>query len=647
MGEQDAADPPGPEDPVAATGAADAISLALAKRRVGGKADARLDAVLAEQARFLRLQSEHLHEQRELVLSRLRWGRFSDRVKAVLQVMTGVLGLFIVIAIGAMAWNAHEDHGVAIEAFSVPPDLAARGLTGQVAASQLLDRLAEMQASTVTARPASTYANDWGGDIKVEIPETGVSIGELDRYLRQWLGSETRITGEIMRTTAGVAVTARAGDAPGRRFDGAEADIDRMMQQAAEAIYDQTQPYRYAAYLASTGRQDQALARYQRLALSGPPEDRHWAYAAWAALLLGRYDAVGAAVRARDAVALKATDQAGAVTVLFLADKFLSRWEATLADARLAAGIRKFEAGQGTPPDIWAKASLGDFRWTAAHPLSTDFSAAEGQAGLVQNRLWAVEALARTYDLTAAQQILNEFPTHEDPPLTAEEFAATQGVSEYAEFHSDRWPAVERELRARLQSEGSGDFSSRYRISGLANAISAQGRHAEAEALIAPTPLDCDVCVDVRAVIAARAGDWPGAMKWIGLVERRTPHVPQAAAEHGRLLLDHGEVDAAIVELEKAHRLGPHFADPLEFWGEALMSKRDYAGAVPKFAEADESAPRWGKNHLRWGEALLRLGRYREARAQFEAANGMDLSRPDRAALDVFLDRTSKGPLHG
>jgi hypothetical protein len=40
-------------------------------------------------------------------------------------------------------------------------------------------------------------------------------------------------------------------------------------------------------------------------------------------------------------------------------------------------------------------------------------------------------------------------------------------------------------------------------------------------------------------------------------------------------------------------------------------------------------------------------GRYREARAQFEIANGLDLSRADRAALNVLLARTSTGALHG
>ncbi len=40
-------------------------------------------------------------------------------------------------------------------------------------------------------------------------------------------------------------------------------------------------------------------------------------------------------------------------------------------------------------------------------------------------------------------------------------------------------------------------------------------------------------------------------------------------------------------------------------------------------------------------------GRYGEARRQFETAGGLDLSRPDRAALQVLLARTASGPLHG
>jgi hypothetical protein len=48
-----------------------------------------------------------------------------------------------------------------------------------------------------------------------------------------------------------------------------------------------------------------------------------------------------------------------------------------------------------------------------------------------------------------------------------------------------------------------------------------------------------------------------------------------------------------------------------------------------------------------WGEALMLAGRYAEARRQYEIASGLDLYRPERAALDVLLARTAKGHLHG
>ena len=94
-----------------------------------------------------------------------------------------------------------------------------------------------------------------------------------------------------------------------------------------------------------------------------------------------------------------------------------------------------------------------------------------------------------------------------------------------------------------------------------------------------------------------------------------------------------GDLDGAIVRLQQANQKGPHYADALELWGEALMRKRDYSGAAARFAEADKNAPRWGRNHLRWGQALARTGKADDAKAQWIAAAGMDLSPADRAEL--------------
>ena len=106
--------------------------------------------------------------------------------------------LGVVALLANAVWQAVHDDGLVIEAFAVPPDLAARGLTGQVRrhphAGQSGPRC---RLQTSSSRAPASFANNWGNDIKVEIPETGVSIGEVNRYLRELLGRETHITGEV------------------------------------------------------------------------------------------------------------------------------------------------------------------------------------------------------------------------------------------------------------------------------------------------------------------------------------------------------------------------------------------------------------------------------------------------------------------
>jgi hypothetical protein len=211
--------------------AAAALALSGASREDAG-------AFLKDQRALIADQRHHLHVQ----LKQLHLGIWEKRPGVLLCAAAAFVGLAVAAGIGVMVWDAARSNGLVIEPFSVPPDLAARGLTGQVAASHMLDRLSDLQLQTSTDRPSSTYAIAWDNDIKVEIPETGVSIGELDRFLRHWLGHETHITGDIVRTQTGLAVTARAGQAPARTVTGSEAEMDALVQRAAEAVYAPTQP---------------------------------------------------------------------------------------------------------------------------------------------------------------------------------------------------------------------------------------------------------------------------------------------------------------------------------------------------------------------------------------------------------------------
>jgi tetratricopeptide (TPR) repeat protein len=490
----------------------------------------------------------------------------------------------------------------------------------------------------VTGRPASTYANDWGGEIKVEIPETGVSIGELNRYLRQWLGSQTSISGEVVRTAQGLAVTARTGASAGRTFAGPEADLDKLIEQAAQSVYQRTQPYRWAVYLASNDRPDEALAQYAWLAEHGSKEDRAWAYVGWATLLQQRNDIRRSLAKSTRALELDPRIDP-AWLVQGLSFSALGRLEDVLAAGRAHLSLLERGGAKGVTPEnaklqqIYLRgflipALVGDSA-RAAQTLSRlpDTFAVEGSGAGYSSRNDLVGQLIALHDLSGARRIAVG-----GPPVP--------GLDIQIALELEDWTSA-----LTLINSAPAAYISVRRVRALI--LARLGRLAEAEAMIASTPLDCTQCLIDRGDIRSLAGDRRGADRWFAEAARRMDAMPFGYAAWAASLLGAGDADGAIAKLRLANRRGPHFSDALELWGEALLKKGDYAGAAAKFAAADKHAPRWGRNHLRWGEALLRAGRYREARAQFEAANGLDLSRPDRAALTVFLDRTARGPLRG
>ena len=648
------------EDPQAESGtpasstpdaSAAAVALALGRTSKGGKAlDAEATTFLRKQSRLIDLQTEHLHEQRALQISLLRLGRWKGLVTLGLQAMTALVGLSIAAAVGAMAWSAHEDHGLAIAPFSVPPDLAQRGLTGQVVASRVLDRLSALQAETVSARPASTYANDWGDDVKVEIPETGVSVGELSRYLRQWLGGETRVTGEVVRIASGLSVTARAGQEPGRTVQGAEGDLDTLVAQAAEAVYATTQPYRYAVYLAGHGKADEALAAYIRLARTGSPEDRRWAYTGWSALLWDRGDNTGAVAVVREAQrrGLDLHDTGGELS-LVNAEKALGHLEAETMDMR--SGLARDRASRlhtifvGPAARRVQAAAIagetGDFRRGAEGMGEVGDLNTEGGGMSATLTLTAVSDLISDHDVSGARRRFDTLQPSAQTGRTPFPFEAEAAGA------LDDWPryvALAEQQGRSPQTAGAAvrDVFRRRGAAELALGYVRAGRLADAEALLANTPLDNDPCVEARAVLAAAKGDWASADRWFAAYDRQAPDYPFGDADWGAALLGKGDLDGAIAKLALAHRKSPHFADPLEMWGEALMRKGEFAGAIAKFKEADKNAPRWGRNHLRWAEALAKLGRADEAKAQWRAAAGMDLSVSDRSELTRVQATTPK-----
>ena len=619
-------------------GIVDPTAVALA---LEGASRVKADAFLDDQRSLIAAQLRHLHEQ----LTQIHLDIFEKWLGMLLRLATLCVGVAAAAGLGLMVWDAAHADGLVIEEFPVPADMAARGLTGQVVATQMLDKLTRMQNLTKSNRAPRSYADNWGTDLKVEIPETGVSIGEAYRFLRGWLGHETHISGELFHTESGIAITARIAGDSGATFTGTENELDGLEEKAAEQIYSTSQPYRYGVYLTDENRHDESIAQFQALTRTGSPSERAWGYSGLG-VGLGQSTHGGSlneqADMFRRGLELDPTN-ALLVGNLAIAEVNLGQAEQSLNHNRKTL-VLLASPGQGQVRADYAPVYrggiqagidelLGDFSHAAvgtSNYIMTGTNTSGGGTGrLAQHQ-------ARAHDLAAARvTVANPAP---GPRGRAEgdSFQTRAAQIEIAVMAQD-WNDVVRQVSlAQSLAAASPFLQSVYHMvvgPNVALAEAKLGHIAAAEAQLADTPMDCYQCLRARAWIAETKGDHGTADAWFGQAVRAAPSIPMAYSEWGVALLDRGQPDAAIVQFKLANQKGPNFADPLEGWGEALMAKNRSDLALAKFEEAGKHTPNWGRLHLKWGEALYYAGRKDEAAAQFARAAGLDLTPGEKEEL--------------
>lgn len=597
---------------------------------------------LREQARLAHIQSEQIEEENATRRRILKLEHASAAMKVAFELAIALIFTLVAIGLGAAVWGAATDNGLVVQSFSVPPDLAGRGMTGDVVAAKLLDKLSALQNATASNRAPSSYANNWGSDIKLQIPDTGISIGEFLRSLHAWLGHQTRITGEIWRTPAGLAVTARAGNDTSPTFTGTDADLDKLIRQAAESVYRATQPYRYAVYLANAGRDKEARAAYENLIVNGSPQDRAWALIGLENSYSNNADYALAVQTLRRALAVRpnfimAYTNTNGIEGQYEHDE--AAHQAMLKVVALAHGPRDPDIGQ-TAWDMGAltaesavAADLGDFKGQLDYnrKLETypEFS------GQVDNaRRSDVTAYAQLHDGAGTRAAYDDLPLGSGP-LASIRREGTRAFAEMLLGNGAPMIALRDRFDAFLIQLGPfGVVADRRQFwPFVALALAEAGRMKEAHATIDKTPADCGQCLAGRGQIDALERNWKGAEYWFARATHDAPSLPLDFSLWGQMLLKKGDYDGAIAKFREAHQRGPKFADPIEMWGEALTAKGEPGNALEKFAEANRYAPNWGRLHLKWGEALARSGDGDGAKTQFATARGLELTAAERGEL--------------
>jgi hypothetical protein len=244
-----------------AQGAAAWSALGAASR---GKADAFLD----RQTALTEIQIAQLGQQEHFEHSHLRWRRFNDWMKGGLQILTLIVGVAVVAGIAAAVWNASQAEGLVVDAISVPPAFAAAGMAGDVVADDLTNRIAAIRdfANDNSLARSKDVSKDSGQDIKVEIPDTGISLTQAWRYLKLWLGQERRLNGNLRSLADGrIALTVALDGRNAFTLEGAASDLGKLEGQAAERVFAQVDPTNYVLYLDGQGRYADMMAAAARL----------------------------------------------------------------------------------------------------------------------------------------------------------------------------------------------------------------------------------------------------------------------------------------------------------------------------------------------------------------------------------------------
>lgn len=644
-GELDRPRPRGRPDPNAFAAAA---AMNAAGSHPGVAAEAA--AFLREQRELAALQVRYFDEDRVQANDGVRLRRAMDWMKLVMQLAITAVLLIAAGLVARMVWNAAHDHGLVIEGFTVPPDLATTRIDGNQLAAIVADKIAAIEAGSHSFRAEDTFSTDWGNDIKLDVPGTGLSFGELDRTLRRQLGHQTRIGGTLYHDGDGLKLSLHSGGESTINVSGTDRQLDALAQKAAEALVGAVQPYRYSKYLEFNNRFDEAMAVARASAKGDDNYEKAWALAQ-VSNLLSRTDIPACIIAGREAIrtdpsiglaylntsnceALSDHPQ-NSVALLARSVQLLTEGNAGLSAVGVSTGQRNQSVVDVWKLDPNAAVSIMIGKRGPSY-RNYENTYAQGMA----------EALAMMHDLDAARRVPG---VTDDAAVMANLFISDIYRSPQYDRAADigDWPAAmaaaDRQMAA-LAKEAEGPELARFARERfvrphIARALAEMGRLPEAQAIADTLPGDCYLCRRTQGLIAGFAGDLPAANRAFAAAVAANPSIAAADFDWGRMLLARGDLRGATAHFHRAAALAPRWADPLKYLGDVAMAQNDPARALGDYAAAAPFAPNWGALHLAWARAALRTNDLTAARAQVAQAAQLSLNRHDRAWIAAVQTR--------
>jgi tetratricopeptide (TPR) repeat protein len=583
------------ETPVDPTAAALAAEAAKSDPELAREAS----AYFRKQSHLIEVQTEHLHEQRAVNLSLLKLKRFDERLKVGLRVFVILVATIIGIFGAALIHDAVTSRSVVIDPFDAPPALAASGLSGKVVAAGLLDVLTKIQAANHTSAEHRALSNAWTSELSIEIPETGLSIGELERALKTRFGHDQHIDGELVQTEKGaLALTVRGTGILPQTFTDDARNLDKILTKAGEYVYGQSQPGLWAAYL-SNDRLDEAIRFAQAAYATADPSERPYLLNAWANAVSGK-GGDGAMVEAlrlwQESLRLKPDYWVGYFNVTFALENLGDEEGAV----REAEQMMKMAGGRpGRAPE--GNYSVYDTMVRDLPAERADIIAdMESHGGVGTNvavsgadNIWAALVEALMHDVEAATRRLAATPLDEKNMVDVALASFTQAVLA-EERHDLQSAAREWDTLALAYANPAVSTQDPNLLCFAAVTYEKTGQPAKADAaLSAVGKLTLVDCFRFRGDVLDLRGDWAAAQEWYAKAVKLGPSLPSGYYSWGVALARHGDLDGAAAKFREANQKGPHWADPLKEWADVLMKQGNPHDALAKYNEALKYAPNW------------------------------------------------------
>ena len=243
-----------------------------------------------------------------------RWLRFAWVAPGLEHLTSIVLKLGTLLLVGFFLIffiRLFQDQGYVIQSVSVPKQLLDQGYSGQVVALRIQDQVNELIKLAGSIKADSLEFKGSQQDLDLSVLGVGLSLRGLAFQLREALGRENKtVKGEITRidNQYGALVRMTGFDRIEVAVEveqGAEVEaLDLLFRRIAEGVLYQTDPYRLALVQRKEDRFEEAVATIRHY-LQVRPDEAHWAYLCWGAMLRDQGREEEAVAKLERAIAVK------------------------------------------------------------------------------------------------------------------------------------------------------------------------------------------------------------------------------------------------------------------------------------------------------------------------------------------------------